>query len=434
MTKSFTQVLTKRSLITYLLIFCFTFSWSQTTKHPQYFSYEKKVPKTFDANRLARLDSVFQELVDNGTIPHAVTFVAHHGKVVHNKAFGLRNIENKIPCRTDDLFRMASQTKAITAVAVLQLMEQGKIQLDDPIKKYIPEFANPKVLSIVNPKDSSFTSVPANKDITIRHLLTHTSGISYGWSSIRLVYDKMGIPISPLYSLQAVSLGDIIKKLATCPLEHNPGEKFSYGMSVDVLGYLIEVVSGMPVDQYFKLNIFEPLGMRNTYFYLPENIENRMVTLYDKQLNQALKPNIQANGIFQTFPYAGAKTLFSTGAGLSGPIEDYAKFCQMILNDGEFNGKRILGRKTIELMRKNEVGDLRGEIGFGLAFDDFRKEYSFRSIASEGSLRWGGMFGTDYIIDPQEDLILLFYINLQPNASGIDFKVLFHNLVYQAMK
>ena len=205
-------------------------------------------------------------------------------------------------------------------------------------------------------------------------------------------------------------------------------------MSIDVLGYLIEVVSGMQVDKYLRINIFEPLGMNSTYFYLPESFENRMVTLYEKQLNKTLKPNLQANGIYQTFPYAGAKTLFSTGAGLSGPIEDYAKFCQMILNEGEFNGHRILGRKTVEMMRKNEVGDLRGEIGFGLAFDDFRKEYSFRSIASEGSLRWGGMFGTDYIIDPKEDLILLFYINLQPNNSGIDFKVLFHNLVYQALK
>lgn len=425
---------TNRYLITCLLLFCSTLSWSQTSKHAQHFSYEKKVPKTFDANRLARLDSVFQQLVDNGTIPHAVTFVAHHGKVVHNKAFGWRNIENKVPCRTDDLFRMASQTKAITAVAVLQLMEQGKILLDDPIKKYIPEFANPKVLKTFNPQDSSFTSVPANKDITIRHLLTHTSGISYGNASTRPIYDKMGIPISPLYSLDNIRLGDVIKKLATCPLEHNPGEKFSYGMSVDVLGYLIEVVSGMSVDQYFKINIFEPLGMNNTYFYLPESLENKMVTLYQKELNQALKLNLQANGIFQTFPYSGAKTFFSTGAGLSGPIEDYAKLCQMLLNEGEFNGHRILGRKTVEMMRKNEVGDLRGEIGFGLAFDDFRKEYSFRSIASEGSLRWGGMFGTDYIIDPKEDLILLFYINLQPNSSGTDFKVLFHNLVYQALR
>ncbi|MDD4971403.1 MAG: serine hydrolase [Paludibacter sp.] len=405
--------------------------YSQKKSTPQAFIYSQKVPETFDSNRIARLDSAFQKLVDNGTIPHAVTFVAHHGKVIHNKAFGWRNIESKIPCQKDDYFRMASQTKAITAVAVMTLFEEGKILLDDPIKKYIPEFENPVVLVSFNEKDSSYTTRPASKDITIRHLLTHTSGISYGnGSSLGKIFAKKGIP--PLNTLGNKILGEVIRTLATCPLEHDPGEKFTYGMSLDVLGYLIEVVSGKPVNQYFRERIFEPLGMNNTFFYIPKGKENRMVTLYQKDKNTPLTPN--PDRLFQTYPYSGAQTMFSTGAGLSGSIEDYAKFCQMILNGGEFNGKRILGRKTVELMCKNQVNDLRGEIGFGLAFDDFRSEYSHESIASQGSLRWGGMFGTDYIIDPEEDLILLFYINLQPNNTGQDFKVLFHNLVYQALK
>ena len=406
--------------------------FAQKTSCPQNFIYSKRVPHTFDVKKLARLDTAFQQLVDNGTIPHALTFVAHHGKVVHNKAFGWRDMESKTPLSNDDYFRMASQTKAITVVALLTLFEEGKILLDDPIKKYIPEFSKPQVFTSFNQHDSSYSSRPATKDITIRHLLTHTSGISYGSNDVRKIYDKMGIPISALYTLENKKLGDIIKILAKCPLEHDPGEKFSYGMSIDVLGYLIEVVSGKPIDQYFKERIFDPLGMSNTCFYLPDNKSNRMVTLYQKNNSTALIKN--PSEIFQTYPYSGAKTFFSTGAGLSGTIEDYARFCQMILNEGEFNGHRILGRKTIEMMRKNAVGDLRGDIGFGLAFDDFREKYSYKSIASEGSLRWGGMFGTDYIIDPKEDLILLFYINLQPNNSGTDFKVLFHNLVYQALK
>ena len=402
---------------------------------PQKFSYQVKVPKTFDAARLSRLDSVFQHYVDNGTIPQAVTFVAHHGKVIHNKAFGWRDIDSKTPCKKDDIFRMASQTKAITAVALLTLFEEGKIILDEPVKKYIPEFANPQVLVTFNEADSTFTTRPAKRDITIRHLLTHTSGYSYGNNKTRKIYDKKGIPISPMMSKDKITLGESVKILAKCPLEHDPGDNFTYGMSVDVLGYLIEVVSGMPVDQYFNEKIFKPLGMNNTYFYLPENKKNSLVTLYEKNTSKAqLTRNEKANSIYQTFPYSGAKTFFSTGAGLNGTIEDYAKFCQMILNEGEFNGHRILGRKTVEMMRKNAVGDFRGEIGFGLAFDDFRPEYSYRSIASEGSLRWGGWFGTDYVIDPKEDLILLFYINIEPNNSGIDFKVLFHNLVYQALK
>ncbi len=400
--------------------------------NPQQFIYSKNVSATFDAARLARLDSALQKLVENGTIPHAVTFVAHHGKVIHNKAYGWRNVENKIPCEKDDYFRMASQTKAITAVAVMTLFEEGKIQLDEPIKKYIPEFVNPQVLVSFNEADSTFTTRPAKSDITIRNLLTHTSGISYGSGPTRKIYDKAGIPVSPLYTLENKTLGDVMKVLAKCPLEHNPGTKFTYGMSLDVLGYLIEVVSGKPVDQYIKERIFEPLGMKNTFFTLPKGAEKRLVTLYQKDKNTPLEPN--TNQLYQTYPYAGAQTLFSTGAGLTGTIEDYANFCQMILNGGEFNGHRILGRKTVELMCRNQVKDLRGEIGFGLAFDDFRSEYAHESIVSEGSLRWGGMFGTDYVIDPKEDLILLFYINLQPNNTGQDFKVLFHDLVYQALK
>lgn len=399
---------------------------------PQQFTFSANVPATFDAVRLARLDSALQKLVDNGTIPHAVTFVAHQGKVVHHKAYGWRNIESKIPCAKDDYFRMASQTKAITAVAVMTLFEEGKIQLDDPVKKFIPEFANPQVLVSFNPADTTYTTRPAKSDITIRQLLSHTSGISYGNNQTRKIYDKMGLPVMPLYTLEKKTLGEVIKVLARCPLEHDPGEKFTYGMSTDVLGYLIEVVSGMPIDRYLQQRIFEPLGMKNTFFNLPKGAEKRMVTLYQKDWNKPLAINPRA--LYQTFPYAGAQTLFSTGAGLSGTIEDYARFCQMILNGGEFNGKRILGRKTVELMCRNQVGDLRGEIGFGLAFDDFRAQHAHRSVISTGSLRWGGMFGTDYVIDREEELILLVYTNLQPNNSGTDIKVLFHNLVYQALK
>ena len=414
-----------------LLLSCATMA--KNNGNPQKFKHSERSFAAFDTERLARLDTVFQDLVRKGEIPHAVTFVAHRGNIVHFKAFGWRDKEKNIPCQRDDIFRMASQTKAITATGVLMLMEEGKILLDDPVKKYIPEFAHPQVLVSFNEKDSTYTTRPANKDITIRHLLTHTSGISYGTDSnnpMMKIFAKKGIP--PLNSLDPVTLKEVVKKLASCPLEHDPGERFTYGMSVDVLGYLIEVVSKMPVDQYFKEKIFMPLGMNDTYFYVPKEKQNRMVTLYQKVQGKTLQPS--SSVLYQTFPYSGAQTLFSTGAGLSGTIEDYAKFCQMILNKGEFNGKRILGRKTVELMCRNQVGDLRGEIGFGLAFDDFRPQYLHLTMASEGSLRWGGMFGTDYLIDPKEDLILLFYINWQTDNSVPDVKVLFHNLVYQALK
>jgi len=421
--------------IQYLLLLISFTGLLNAQKMPQQFIYSKKTPVTFDAARLTRIDSVLTNLVREGKIPHAVTYVAHKGKVVHNKAYGWRDIENKIPCTTSDIFRMASQTKAITATAVLILMEEGKLLLDDPIKKFIPEFSNPRVIESFNEKDSTYTSRPAKRDITIRHLLTHTAGYSYGNAQTRKIYDKAGIPVSPMLSNENITLAEAIKRVASCPLEHDPGDKFTYGMSLDILGYLIEVVSKMPIDEFFRIRIFEPLGMNDTYFYLPENKKDRIVTLYEKRNPEAkLIRNEKNNGLFQTLPYEGAKKFHSTGAGLNGTIEDYAKFCQMILNKGEFNGHRILGRKTVELMAKNAVGDLRGEIGFGLAFDDFRSQYSYRSIISQGALRWGGWYGTDYVIDPAEDLILLFYVNVEPNNVGFDVKVLFHNLVYQALK
>ncbi len=400
---------------------------------PQKFIYSSRVPASFDKGRLERLDQVFNKLVEEGTIPHAVTFVAHRGRVVHHQAYGWKDVEAKIPCRKDDIFRMASQTKAITSVAVLMLFEEGKFLLDDPVKKYIPEFANPVVLTELNDADTSFTTRPARRDITIRHLLTHTSGITYGSGQTGKIYRKAEISAFPMLSNEKRTLADEIKALAVLPLDHDPGDRFTYGMNTDVLGYLIEVVSGMTVDRFFRERIFEPLQMNDTYFFLPENKQSRLVKLYEKSGSGPLRLNNREGGLYQNYLYEGAGTLFSTGAGLAGPIEDYAKFCQMILNKGEFNGKRILSRKTVEMMSRNAVGDLRGEIGFGLAFDDFRPQYAHRSMASVGSLRWGGMFGTDYLIDPQEELILLFYINLQPNQTGIDFKVLFHNLVYQAL-
>ena len=404
-------------------------------KKPQKFSYPSKVPATFDASRLSRVDSVLNRLVADGVIPHAVTFVAHKGKVVHHKAYGKQDIEKNIPCQTNNIFRMASQTKAITATAILTLFEEGKIMLDDPVKKYIPEFSNPQVLVDFNPADSSYTTRPAKRDITIRHLLTHTAGISYGNDKTRKIYDKAGVPLSPMMSDGDITLGEAVRRVAKCPLQHDPGEAFTYGMSTDVLGAVIEQVSEMPVGEYFRIKIFEPLGMKDTYFHLPENKQQRIVTLYEKPTpNATFKRNEKANGMYQSFAYAGAKKFCSTGAGLTGTIEDYAKLCQMLLNEGEFNGKRILGRKTVEMMRKNAVGDLRGEIGFGLAFDDYRAQFSHRSILSEGSLRWGGWFGTDYVIDPNEELIMLFYINVEPFNPGFDMKVLFHNLVYQALK
>ncbi|MDR1592497.1 MAG: beta-lactamase family protein [Prevotellaceae bacterium] len=395
---------------------------------PQTFTTPQDTPQGFDASRLARIDTALQQLVDKGLLPHAVTFVAHRGEIVHFKAFGWRDIEKQIPCEKDDIFRIASQTKAIAVVALMTLFEEGKFQLDEPIKKYLPEFAQMQVLTRYLPRDTTYRTRPAARDITIRHLMTHTSGISYNgdhWA----IMEKHGVP--PLNSLENVTLEEVVKRLATLPLAHDPGDRFTYSMNIEVLGRLAEVLSGKPIDVFIRERVLDPLGMNDTYFYLPDDKADRLVTLYACPKGEPLQRS--KHPIYQSYPMAGAKTYFSTGAGLSGTISDYARFCQMILNKGEFNGQRILGRKTIELMMQNNVRDLRGDIGFGLAWDVFRPQYGYASIVSEGASRWGGMFGSDYVIDPQEEIIMLLYINLLPNQTGIDFKTLMHNVTYQAL-
>ena len=389
----------------------------------------------FDKSALNRIDSVFSQLIVKGTIPHAVTFIARNGKIVHNKAFGWKNIAEESLVDKQSIFRNASQTKLVTSVAILMLMEEGKLLLDDPVKKYIPEFGKPVVLESFNPSDTTFTTRPAKRDITIRHLLTHSAGISYGNDKTRKIYDKAGVPIFPVLSKENITLAEAMKRLAGCPLEHDPGDKFTYGMNTDVLGLIIEVASGMPVDVFFSKKILEPLGMKDTHFYLPEDKINRLVTMYSKNSpDAALVVNEKAGGLYQTLPYSGAKTLFSTGAGLCGTIEDYARLCQMILNGGTFNGHRLLSRKTVELMNKNQLNDLRGENGYSLAYEVVRSDKSGKSILSDGSLTWGGWYGTDYVIDPKENLILLMYLNTEPLQTGFELKRLYHNLVYQALK
>lgn len=421
--------MTKSGLVI-LLGVCLSVSCArQTDSCPQQLVYGADVSDAFYTERLPRIDSAVQTYVDNGYMPHCVTMVVHKGRVVHHKAFGWRDVENRIPCQSDDIFRMASQTKAVAVVALMTLFEEGKFQLDEPVKKYIPEFANPMVLDTYDAATGQYTAHPAARDITIRHLITHTSGLCYDGVFMRICRDK---GVYPLNSLDSVTLEDNVRRIASMPLRHEPGVAFTYSMNIDVLGRLAEIISGQDFYSFLRERVLDPLDMKHTCFYLPQEDVHRLVTLYSWKQGEGLQRS--DNTLYQTYPYAGAQTLYAPGAGLCGPIEDYAKFCQMILNGGEFNHHRILGRKTLEMMQKNGVGDMRGEIGFGMAWDVFTPQNAHNTIVSEGSMRWGGMFGTDYIIDPAENLIVLMYVNNMPNQSGYNPKTLLHNVVYQALK
>jgi CubicO group peptidase (beta-lactamase class C family) len=360
------------------------------------------------ADRLIWVDNMIQESIDKDEIPGAVALIARNGKIVYHKAFGKADSENGRAQKTDDIFRIASQTKAITSTAVMMLWEEGKFRLDDPISKYIPEFKNPQVLQNFRYADTTYTTRPANKEITIRHLLTHTSGIGYGMidgdERIKMIYQKAGT--TDLFTTEEVRIGDVIKKLAKLPLHHNPGEKFTYSMGIDVLGYLIEVVSGMPFDQFLKARIFTPLGMNDTGFYLPANKSGRLVKIQHKQDGEWKN---FPNTFYETdYPVKGAKTFFSGGAGLSSTAKDYATFLQMYLNGGEYNGVRILSRTTIETIMANHSGDLYGggNEHHGLAFGVLTEQGQGRGgLGSEGTFVWGGYFNTQYFADPKENIV-----------------------------
>ncbi len=403
---------------------------SQNVKaQPQEFIRDADFTDDFIVERLARIDTAFTHAIAAGQLPHCVTFVAHKGRIVHHKAYGWRSLEDSVACQTDDIFRIASQTKAICVVAFMTLLEEGRVTLDEPVKKYIPEFANPKVIAAYDKKTGNYTTRKAKRDVTIRDLITHTSGMSYDGAYSDLCKAKN---VCQHLTLDSLTLPQNVAKMATIPLAHDPGAAFSYGSGIEVLGRICEIISGQDISTFISQRVLEPLGMTDTYFYLPADKESRLVTLYSNTKSEGLAVSQKTE--LQMFPYAGAKTYFSTGAGLCSTIEDYAKFCQMILNGGEFNNHRILGRKTLEMMQKNGVGDMRGEIGFGMAWDVFRPQNGHNTIISEQSMRWGGMFGTDYVIDPQEQLILLIYTNCMPNMSGFNYKTVFHNTVYQALK
>jgi CubicO group peptidase (beta-lactamase class C family) len=361
------------------------------------------------ADRLARIESMCTVAIDKGEVPGIVVLVARQGKIVLYKAYGKADIQSGRKLKRDDIFRIASQSKAITATAVMMLWEEGKIKLDDPISKYLPEFRNPKVLKSFQYKDSSFTSTPASKEITIRQLLNHTSGIGYGVidgdERFKMIYQKAGV--TDAFTVENVKIGENIKRLAKLPLHHNPGEKFTYSEGLDVLGYLIEVVSEMPFDQYLRKHLFDPLGMNDTWFYLPEEKADRLVSV--QQVNEKGEW-IRCPSTFYDpdYPIKGAKSFFSGGAGLSSTAKDYANFLQMFLNGGELNGVRILSRTTIRTILSNQTGDIWGspEQFFGLAFAVVTQRGEEKGeLGSAGTFEWGGYFNTQYFADPKEKII-----------------------------
>jgi CubicO group peptidase (beta-lactamase class C family) len=387
------------------------------------------------SERLERIGKAVQKDIDDKRIAGAVTLVMRHGQLAWFRAQGMSDREAAKPMRADSIFRICSMTKPITSVAAMILYEEGKIMLDDPISNYLPEFKNPKVLM----KTASGVpyTIPATREITIRDLLRHTSGLTYQWNS----------DLGPMYKDANVAhgilpydgtIGDSVKHLAALPLLFNPGDRWEYSLGVDVLGRLVEVASGMPLDEFFRTRIFEPLGMKDTYFFPPENKVDRLATAYtyypDKGLNRFPDTPITEGSFTYSadYPTRAPKKLFAGGAGLTSTVPDYARFCQMMLNGGKLGNVRLLSPKSVELMTHDQLGKISPEQGFGLGFGIEGIKAPLDELGTPGEYGWGGFFYTEFSVDPKEDMIVIFMGQLHP-AGDLPLNRQVHVLAYQAI-
>ena len=339
--------------------------------------------------------------------------------------------KRQVPLTTDAIFRIASQTKLATSIAVMMLYEQGRFLLEDPIDRYIPAFADPPVLDSFDSTTLVYETRPAERPVTIRDLLTHTAGIPYKHPLGK--HPDFDIPF--LASMDNIVLEDAINQLATRPLIHEPGAKFTYGPNTDILGRLVEVVSGMTLTEFFQQRIFTPLGMNDTYFYLPPDKVDRLVTLFSKDSSEA-PLEVSTNETYQDFARSGAQTYYLGGAGLVSTAADYAKLCQVIVKGGAYQGVRLLNPLTVQRMIRNQIEDLevwdrRDKFGYGLM--EITPNSRYGDLAPVGSVTWGGAYCSEYTIDFENDLVMQVYTNVMPFALYSEFVRKYRVLVYEAL-
>ncbi len=386
--------------------------------------------------RLSRIDKVMETHVAQQKIAGGVTLLARRGKIAHLGTYGMQDVEAGIPMMPDTIFRIASMTKPVTSVAVMMLYEEGHFRLNEPVSKFIPAFKEMQVLPPESAEDET-QPVPATRQITIWNLLTHTAGLTYHWNEPHgAQYAAAGITHGLLQDES--TLEEKMKVLATIPLRCQPGAEFEYGLSIDLLGYLVEVVSGMTLDQFFSERIFKPLDMVDTHFFIPETKRERIATVYERTKDgpitrKSQEPTVEGSLTYSTdYPYNGPQTYFSGGGGLVSTAPDYVRFAQMMLNGGELSGVRLLSRKTVELMTLNQLANMDVDFGFGLGFSVVRDESDLNEVGSVGTFGWGGFFYTNFFIDPQEQMIGIFMCQLHP-SGGLDLWGKIRILYYQAI-
>lgn len=387
----------------------------------------------FDPVRLQRLDAVIDTEVQGKRLAGAVMIVKRHGQDVVLKAYGSQDIENAVPMKTDTIFRIASMSKAVTSIAVMMLYEEGRFLLNDPVGKFIPEFAR-SVVAVPpppgSPADVKYVTVPARRPITIRHLLTHTAGLTYG--DFAAVEDYKKARLHGWYLIDHdETIGDAMKRLAQLPLANQPGEAYDYGYSTDLLGYLVEVVSGQPLDRFVAERICGPLGLKDTSYYLDPAKAARLAVVYGVEDGRLVRGEDSKRSDF----IDGPRKLFSGGAGLLSTAPDYGRLLQMLLNGGELDGVRLLSPRTVELMHRNHTGELynRDTGTFGLGFWVNENPGRLGELVGEGAFGWGSAYFPQYFVDPKEKLIGVMMTQLRP-TGGSTLNQRFKTTIYQALK
>jgi CubicO group peptidase (beta-lactamase class C family) len=379
--------------------------------------------------RLARVDALLQRYTDENRIAGAVALVLRDGKPVLERSVGWADKEGGRKMTSDTIFRIASQTKAITSAAILVLMEQGKLDIKDPVGKFIPTFQKTSVIS----KDG--VVVPAKRAITLHDLLTHTAGISYGTDAqVRSLYEAKGLGPAAGNGWYTADKDEPIcvtmEQLGTLPFVSQPGEAYVYGYNTDVLGCVVEKASGMPLDEFVRRSITEPLGMNDTRFFLAGSDKARLAAVYATSSGGYARAPEGSKG--QGAYVDGPRKSFAGGAGLTSTARDYAKFLEMIRNGGAVDGVRILSPRSVRLMTTNQSGTLHSQdgLGFGYGFETVDR-YGAKGLAGVGAFGWGGAYGTTYQVDPESRMVIVLMMQLMPN--GTDMHVKFLNSVYQAL-
>lgn len=395
---------------------------------------DQSQPEGFLSDRLGRIDGAMQRYVDAGKVPGIVGLIARRGKVVYHKSFGHRDVEAGAPMSNDVIFRIASMTKPIASVAAMMLWEEGRFQLRDPVSKFLPEFADMKVAVPVGSGDSArrpYRTVEASRLITIQHLLTHTAGLPNPYrGATREMYGEIRANRKP-----GGTVGDYVTALAKLPLNFEPGSRWEYGPATDVIGRLVEVLSGETLDVYLKERIFDPLAMSDTHFYLPESKVPRLAALYrpdaEGRIELQEKPDSDSRWVKEPHVY------FSAGGGLLSTTTDYFRFHQMMLNGGVLDGVRILGPRTVRLMTSNHTGDkeiwLRGPgFGFGLGYSVTTDRGPSGMPNGEGTYGWGGAYCTVFWVDPQDQMVGILMTQVRP-YTHLNIRQDFQTLAYQAL-